>query len=90
MTQRQRAAKDAYARYLRSNKRYLWDCYSTWSPAKSQAYNYCMDLMHTHNGHDLKIISSNGWMFTAGFEFEDDGKPMFMYITKSGDVAVEV
>ena len=46
--------------------------------------------MYKFNGYGLKVISANGYQFTAGFMFEEDGKTMFMYISKSHDIAVEV
>ena len=79
-----------YEDYKRSNLTSLRDVYSSWSHAKENAYRYCRELMHEKNGHDFRIISANGWMFTAGFMFEEDGKQMFMYITKGKDLAVEV
>jgi hypothetical protein len=42
------------------------------------------------DGYDLKVVAHNGYMFTAGFMFKEDGKQMFMYITPSKDIAVEV
>lgn len=71
--------------YNRSSKSNLWDCYDSFSSKKRSAWEYCENLMYKHNGYGLKVISANGWMFTAGFMFEEDGKNYLMYITKSQD-----
>jgi hypothetical protein len=46
--------------------------------------------MYKFGGYALRVISSSRYMFTAGFMFEEDGKQMFMYITPSRDIAIEV
>ena len=85
-----RQALAHYESYKRSTATELHHVYGSYSAAKAQAWKYCRDLMIKKNGHGLRIISANRWMFTAGFEYEEDGKQMFMYITKTKDVAVEV
>lgn len=85
-----RQALAHYESYKRSSAITLRDVYGSWSKAKENAYEYCRNLMAEKNGHGFRIISANGWMFTAGFMFEEDGKQMFMYISKTKDVAVEV
>lgn len=85
-----RRALSQYEVYKRSTSYGLYDVYDSYSADKGRAWKYCEELMQKFNGTGLKVISANGWMFTAGFMFEEDGKTMFMYITKSSDVAVEV
>ena len=85
-----RQALAHYEAYQRSTAYELHHVYGSYSSAKAQAWKYCRELMNKKNGYGLKVISANGWMFTAGFLFEEDGKEMFMYITKTKDVAVEV
>lgn len=85
-----KANKSHYEAYLRSSATSLTDVYGKCSSAKVKAWDYCRDLMVKKNGYDLRIISANGYMFTAGFMFEEDGHLMFMYITKSKDLAIEV
>lgn len=87
MRQRERRA---YERYCNSDKYNLSDCYQSFSQAKAQAWKYCENLMEEKNGKAVKVISHNLNEFTAGFLFEEDGKQMFMYITKSSDVASEI
>lgn len=92
MTARERTALSRYEDYKRSNATDLSDVYGRYSTAKARAWNYCKDLMRQHEGWGLRIITHNGFMFTAGFEFTDPetGVLMFMYITKTYDEAVEV
>ena len=92
MNTRERTALSRYTDYIRSNASDLSDVYGRYSTAKAVAWNYCKDLMAKHDGWGLRIISHNGFMFTAGFEFSDPetGVLKFMYITKTSDTAVEV
>ena len=84
-----KANKGIVASYNRSTKTSLWQCYESFSNKKQEAWEYCEKLMQKYKGHDLKVISSNGWMFTAGFMFEDeDGCEFLMYITKSDDKVI--
>lgn len=92
MTTRKRIALSRYEDYKRSNATDLSDVYGRYSTAKAVAWNYCKELMAKNDGWGLRIISHNGFMFTAGFEFSDPetGVLKFMYITKTSDTAVEV
>jgi hypothetical protein len=63
--------------------------YKTCSLAKKRAWSYCKDLCNRLAGKNLKVITYNTNMFTAGFEFALDSQRMFMYITKSYDCAVK-
>lgn len=92
MTTREHIALSRYTDYIYSNATNLSDVYGRYSTAKARAWNYCKDLMRQHEGWGLRIISHNTRMFTAGFLFTDPetGVLMFMYITKTYDVSVEV
>ena len=85
-----RLALKNYDAYLKSNTYELYQAYGRCSSAKLKAWDYCKELMWDFHGHGLKIISHNGYQFTAGFMFEYEGKEMFMYISKTHDIAVEV
>jgi hypothetical protein len=89
-TARKRQALAHYDAYKRSSAYGLYDVYDSYSADKGRAWKYCEELMQKFNGYGLKVITANGWQFTAGFMFEEDGKTMFMYISKSYDTAVEV
>ena len=66
-------------------------CFNSYSTAKARAWEYCEKLFHKYDGYGLKVISHNGWIFTAGFEFADPetGEIKFMYITPSKDEIFE-
>lgn len=83
-------AKSKYQEYLKSTATSLYDVYETFSPRKAEAWQYCVDFMRKKEGHGLRVLSANTYMFTAGFEFEENGTKKFMYITPSSDVEVEV
>lgn len=85
-----RLALSHYADYKSSSATSLHDVCGTYSRAKAEAWDYCKELMIQFGGYGLRVISSNGWMFTAGFMLEEDGKQMFMYISPNRDIAVEV
>lgn len=92
MANRTSIAKRAYEDYRRSNMHRLEDAYTSYSPAKGAAWDYCRRLCYENNGHGLKVIATNTFTFSAGFEYEDaeTGVCMFMYITKAYDTPVEV
>ena len=85
-----RTALNHYSAYKRSTTYSLNEAYGKYSSAKANAWEYCENLMEKHDGHGLKVISHNAHIFTAGFMFEQDGKEMFMYISPSSDIPVEV
>lgn len=68
----------------------LRDAYGRYSRAKEEAWDYCKELMHKFDGYGLKVIGHNCHTFSAGFMFEWDNITMFMYITPTRDIAVEV
>ena len=91
MTRTERAALNHVQQYERSNLYSLNDCYKNCSNHKWAAWEYCKNLRDKYNGVDLKIITYNQMMFTAGFTYadEDTGVVKFMYITKSYDVSID-
>jgi len=76
------------------NSRYtdLNSAYGRCSSAKKRAWEYCQDLCRKYEGEGLKVISRNGYRFTAGFEYADPntGELMFMYISPNYDRAVSM
>lgn len=77
-------------RYFLSDTYSLDEAYKTYSAYKSEAWKYCRDLESKYDGHDLKVISHNLNVFTAGFIYESDDKQYLMYITKSADRPIEL
>ena len=82
--------KDAYERYTKSHMLSLYDAYGSFSKDKADAWKYCERLKEKKNGKGLKVIGKNGWFFSAGFTYEEDGKPMFMYITHGSDTPIVI
>lgn len=85
-----RLALRNYDAYRNSTTYELHQAYGRYSEAKVKAWEYCKNLMRKFHGYGLKIIAHNGYQFTAGFMFEENGNKMFMYISKTHDIAVEV
>ena len=83
--------KNKYNEYKRSDARQLWDVYGKFSNEKIKAFDYCVDLCKKYNGVDLKIISYNTFAFSCGFTYtNDDGRKMFVYITKTQDQQTQI
>ena len=91
MTSHERAAKANIKRWERSDEYRLGDAYTDYSYKKEKAFEYCKKLCEKHNGRNLKIVSHNSFVFTAGFEYTDPetGVLMYMHITPSYDQAVQ-
>ena len=64
----------------------LYNCYERPSQAKWDAMDDCKALMRELNGHDMRIISYNKFMFTCGFKFTDENSlPSFACITPTSN-----
>ena len=88
MNQRQKAIVESYKKSTTDNLR---EVYGRWSNKKESAYKHCKELMKEKNGNNFRIISANGWMFTAGFEFKNEkGEDCLMYITKNGAETIKL
>ena len=76
--------------YENSSARTLADVYGRYSAKKAEAFASCQRLMAEHNGEDLRILSSNTFIFTAAFTMwsEETGEALLMYITPSRDKIV--
>jgi len=90
--EREKVARANYRNYKMSDMNDLWKAYGNASNKKYRAWDYCKELCYKFNGHGLKVINKNTFIFTAGFEFEDEktGVCKFMYITPSYDTAIEI
>lgn len=77
--------KSSYLRWKESKYHSIWDAYEKPSIRKEEAWNYCEDLCKKYNGRDLRVISKNIYIFTAGFIGIVDGKEAFVLITANRD-----
>jgi hypothetical protein len=87
MTKKQMAV---YYNYLNSSDVRLSDVYGSYSYAKERAYEYCTALMVKKGGYGFRITSYNTFMFTACFQFEENGNTYLMYITPSKDEQIKL
>lgn len=92
MTQQERSAKEHVTSYKNSTATGLDDVYGKCSSRKRDAWRYCENLCRNLNGTDLKVVSFNMNVFTAGFQFidKDTGVVRYMHITPSSDTAVDM
>lgn len=94
MTKREmeRQAKNHYKAWERSEDYALEFVYNSFSNAKARAWRYCREKQAELNGYDLKVISYNCMVFTAGFEYYDEKAKAvkFYYIAPTFDCAVEI
>lgn len=77
-------------KYNDSDMIQFWQAYDSPSHSKIEAWVNCKNLMNDLKGWGLKVISKNTFMFTVGFQFEEDGKNKLMYITPSKKIAFEI
>ena len=90
--QKESQARNHYKEWKRSGD-YTLDCvYGSYSAKKERAWRYCQRKTTELNGYELKAISHNRWMFTAGFEYYDEKAQTvkFYYITPSYECAVNI
>ena len=72
-----------FNRYNASDMHDLSQAYANASVFKWRAFRYCINLMASVNGYNLKVISFNCHIFTAGFMYEAEDGVHFVYITPS-------
>ena len=66
----------------------LSDVYGTYSSAKAQGLQYCLDLLHSFKPDYIQsygITSANTFQFTFEAVFEKDGVYYVLWCTKSKD-----
>lgn len=68
--------------YERATAQTLDDVYKTYSRDKKQAYNFCVQECIDNLGTNLKILSANTFVFTAGFLSTMFGTLDLVIITK--------
>lgn len=69
----------------------IFQAYGRPSSAKISAWEHCERLRDEFNGTNLRVLSRNTFMFTAGFEFEDEnGVINYMLITPTVEMYAEV
>lgn len=81
MTKRERAIYETYKKSEMTSLRHL---YATYSAAKERGWERCRRLCYDYAGKNLKILGGSSWQFSAGFEYEENSTPKFMYITAYG------
>lgn len=94
MNKRNMAIVEAYEN---SEDYELYNVYGSYSQAKASAWEHCKRVWRNYiekygwdNITSLKVISANGWRFTAGFEYDNHGDRYLVYITKSGDTEIKI
>lgn len=92
MNKRQKQILD---RYRESNMFNLYDAYSTFSRAKSTAWERCREIAYDTSKENvispLKILGANSFQFSAGFTYTTPELNTFMvYITANGTEEFEI
>ena len=92
MTRQEREAKANIERWQQSVDYSLDDAYGSYSANKSRAWRHCESVRADHNGSNLKVVSHNTFMFTAGFQLVDQesGVVKYMHITPTYETAVDM
>ena len=73
---------EACQKYLMSNWENIYQAYERPSSLKSSAWERCQQICNEYNGNNLRVVSKNINVFTAGFMAELDKKKVFVYITR--------
>lgn len=90
MTTNERTATANYSTYKFSDMYSLFNAYASPSYNKVKAWERCKEICNNLNGHGLKVVSKNTFVFTAGFTFEKDGKKYYCHITPNHTTSVEI
>ena len=92
MNRQQKTALSNIKAWSNSTASQLHDVYGRYSHNKVKAFKHCEYLCRLYDGSDLKIISHNTFIFTAGFQFidKDTGVIKFMYITPSYNTIIDM
>ena len=73
----------------RCTAKYLNQIYDSWSQAKQNAYDYCLDLYYASENHELfGIGNQNTFGFTARWFCDIDGEPVCRIETRESSYAV--
>ena len=90
--QMERQARNHYKAWERSGDYTLDFVYGSYSANKARAWRHCQEKATELNGYELKAISHNRRIFTAGFEYYDEKAQTvkFYYITPSYECAVNI
>lgn len=78
-TAKDKDLNDYYQKWLDSTEDTLYKTYDRHSAYKDQAWERCKDIMQERNGNSLRVVSYNGFIFTAAFVTDTD----FYVITKA-------
>lgn len=91
MTQNERTAKANITAWKRSEYRNIWQAYERPSYNKEKAWHRCEEIAHSMGGYNLKVVSKNTFVFTAGFESVDPetGVLLYTHITPCYTTTVE-
>lgn len=73
-----------FKRWLESDKVTLSDCYKCWSSAKQNAWHRCLVFCSEQNGTRMRIISSNGFVFSVAFLYREGNDLYLSHITRDG------
>ena len=93
MTEKQRIkqAEEHYKAYRLSSWTDIFQAYGRPSFKKISAWQYCKELCRQKGGVNLKVITRNTDVFTAGFEsVNEEGIPQFTYIAPTYHITIDI
>ena len=93
INEQKKSALGHLEQWKRSRAGSLSDVYRTGGSSRKQAaWRHCQRTCEYLNGTNLKIVSHNVNIFTAGFQFvnPETGVVQFFYITPSYEIAVDM
>lgn len=91
LTKAQQILVNNYLLHLMHNPiRSIYEAYKSPSWAKERAWEYCEQLCKEKNGKNLIVCNFNTMVFSAGFEFVENGIRHIAYITRDYDRFIPV
>ena len=82
--------KQIYERYQMSTYYRLEHCYDKPSIRKRQVYDYLIDECTLNDGYNLRIMSYNNHMFTAGYIVLNGNDKFLVYYTPTKKQIIKV
>lgn len=82
--------KQIYDKYQQSTYYRLEHCYNNPSIRKRQVYNYLIDECTLNDGYNLRIMSYNCQMFTAGYIVLNGNDKFLVYHTPTKKQIIKV
>lgn len=92
MTKKEQTMIYNFRQYEKSTMESIYKAYKTPSVRKQRFWEHLKEMCFMLGGHDLKVVSKNSQIFTAGFVFPDKetGVLKYMHITPTTQTVIDM